>query len=345
MHVETFSEIGCRRESNEDAHWVQEGLGFFVVSDGVGGLATGELAARKVVDACRSLLREEPMLAGEPEAWIRRSLERANRSIAARSEAGGKAHGATAVLAACRGELLRYGWVGDSRLYLLREGVLRQLSSDHSRYRELVKRGVLSEDRVDPSLRKGALTRCLGYRDEVQVDEGRERLVAGDRLLLCTDGVSDVLPPERLAELMKGRELATVSKAMRDAVFEGGAPDNATAILVELEEQDLQGASRVDAEKVLEALASERSDHAVPALEGRKRSRARSLKAFFGELRRAPRKRLILEGLGLAAFLALGLFLPELIELFGRKLERVAGVYTVGLGLILWLLVLRLRLR
>ena len=345
MRVHSFTEIGRRREGNEDALWFREGLGFFAVADGVGGLATGEAAARLVVEAAASVLRDDPMLAGDGAAWIDRVLERANREIVTRGEGRERAHGATAVLASLRGGTLRYAWIGDSRLYLLRGGKLRLLTADHSRFQELVARGVLRPDRVDPSLRKGALTRCLGFSDVARPDRGEEALREGDRILLCSDGVSDPLDEAALRGILGGGSVEEAVEALRRAVDEAGAPDNATAILVELDEEDLATERDVDAAGVLEALAEERKDFAVTAVEGRRAGRPRSLAAFFGGLRRASGKRLALEGLLLAAFVAVGFFLPEIIELFGRKLERVAGGTTIIVGILLWLAVLRLRLR
>lgn len=227
------SDAGLAREKNEDAYYPdQDGSGpgplLFAAADGLGGLPAGELASRTAVDS--SIAAD-----GSPEDRIRA----ANRAVV---EAGIRrfgrldAIGTTLTLAQLDPDgLLTLGHVGDSRAYLLRGGKMEQLTVDHTAAQEMVFRGVITEAqaRFDPN--RAALTRAVGIERQVEVDVIEKQLAAGDRLLLCSDGLNEMIEDDRIAALLGGGAPAAAVRNLIEAANQAGGRDNITAVVVEVE--------------------------------------------------------------------------------------------------------------
>lgn len=236
-----LSDIGKVRETNEDQFIVDEGLGLYAVADGMGGHAAGEIASelaiRSVSDAMRSAAQ-----AGDVEQ-ARRSIEdavvAANRricdSIAAHDDRRGM--GTTVVLLLAIGDRAVIGHVGDSRAYLLRDGRLRQLTSDHSWVNEQVKLGVLSQQEAHRHPMRNVVTRALGSRGEVKPELAEERLEPGDAFLLCSDGLNVMLTDDLIRDtlLANRKDPAEACRALIGAANERGGEDNTTVIVLSVE--------------------------------------------------------------------------------------------------------------
>lgn len=236
------SDVGRVRTQNEDAYCADEGLGLFMVADGMGGHAAGEVASRLAVRAATEGLSTlaEGVSLDEARARLRDALCDANRAILVEGrshpEQAGMGTTATALLLSPRGWYV-LGHVGDSRAYLARDGEIRRITEDHTYVQELVDEGRLTEEQARLHPRSSLLTRALGTMAEVDVDTRQGRLAPGDRFLLASDGLTTMLPESRIVEVLRGRRepQELVERLIREANEAGGA-DNTTAIVVDVVE-------------------------------------------------------------------------------------------------------------
>jgi serine/threonine protein phosphatase PrpC len=226
------SDLGRQRQGNEDNFFVRAPL--FVVADGMGGAQAGEVASEMAV---RSFDDELP--GGEPAAALVEVIEQANRRIHERSRADERraGMGTTVTAAYVADDDVVVAHVGDSRAYLLRDGELRRLTTDHSLVGELVARGKLTEEQAESHPQRSVITRALGPEPEVRVDVEAFRARPGDLFLLCSDGLTSMVHEPRLRELVQDHEsLEELGKRLIAAANEAGGRDNITVILFRLEE-------------------------------------------------------------------------------------------------------------
>jgi protein phosphatase len=237
---------GQLREHNEDSFVVEEGAGLFVVCDGMGGHAGGEVASKIATETIAEFIgkhRDDDWPygreAGAPEAadLLRNAALLANQRITERieSEPWLARMGTTMVSALVESDgRCHLANVGDSRGYLWRQGALRQLTSDHSWVNEQVLRGLLSRTEAETHPLKNVITRALGAKDTLPVDLLEDRLEAGDRLLLCSDGLTGMLSDEEISVVL-AQTGATSEEICRQLVEEAnlaGGEDNITVVLV-----------------------------------------------------------------------------------------------------------------
>jgi serine/threonine protein phosphatase PrpC len=235
LEVGQSSHTGHRRSNNEDwlgtfqpddaARLARRGR-LFLVADGMGGHRSGELASRRAVDhVIRGYLADQ---APEVETSLRRAIEEANTSLYASAVGaeGQSRWGTTLVAAVVRGGALWIASVGDSRAYLLRNGELRQLTRDHSLFPATGQRSG-----------RHFITRALGTRRKVEVDLFPPlALQQGDRVLLCTDGLSVPVPDEEIARVAAELPPQAAAEALVQAANDRGGPDNVSVILVAVSE-------------------------------------------------------------------------------------------------------------
>jgi protein phosphatase len=237
------SDLGRVRDSNEDAFSADDATGLFVVADGMGGHAAGEVASALAVECASGgvkCLEGDPSLEKAQEC-ITNAIVDANRLILSE----GRAHpertgmGTTATILF----LSPHGWyvighVGDSRAYLVRQGEVRRLTVDHTYVQELVNQGRLTDEQARIHPRSSLLTRALGTQATVPVDVYDGELRSGDRFLVTSDGLTTMLPEAQIAALLREPcapdELVT---ALIGAANQAGGTDNTTAIVVEVEEK------------------------------------------------------------------------------------------------------------
>lgn len=247
MDCGALSDTGCVRENNEDAYGLAPEMNLFVLSDGMGGLAFGEVASSLAVDAVLAHCRKadaDPLLplCGEPIGRVSAASNRlasavrlANEIVhgAALQNGAPQQMGATVVAVRFAGERMCLAHVGDSRAYRLRGGVLEQLTQDHSFVAEQVRHGRMTHQEAGCSTLQNVLVRALGIEPSVEVDVSEERVMEGDTVLLCSDGLTRELSDAQIAAVLGETEGAreTASRLVWLAKQAGGG-DNITAIVL-----------------------------------------------------------------------------------------------------------------
>jgi PPM family protein phosphatase len=241
------SDTGCVRENNEDSFRVAPELNLFVLSDGMGGLEAGEVASRMAVDAvleyCRKAQANPNLpLAGASVPGVSEASNRlasavrfANESVyrAAHQDSGPRGMGATIVAVKCADERVSVAHVGDSRIYRLRDGELKQLTNDHSFVAEQVRNGKMTQEEADNSSMQNVLVRALGIDPTVEVDLSEEPLLEGDTILLCSDGLTRELTDAQIAAVLGERRNAEdAANELVDLAKQAGGGDNVTVIVL-----------------------------------------------------------------------------------------------------------------
>ncbi|MGC1687859.1 MAG: Stp1/IreP family PP2C-type Ser/Thr phosphatase [Candidatus Acidiferrales bacterium] len=241
------SEAGRIRKNNEDSFAVSREMNLFVVSDGMGGQASGEIASRLAVETVLAHCFESSSnstypFVGERIAGISETSNRlasgirsANQAIlqTARASAAQRGMGATIVAVRCEGERMSVAHVGDSRAYRFRGNELEQLTRDHSLVAEQVRYGELTEAEGSTSELQNVLLRGLGIDSEVEVDVTDELLVEGDLILLCTDGLTHEVPDTQIASILRDApDPQEAANHLVNAANQAGGRDNITAIVL-----------------------------------------------------------------------------------------------------------------
>ena len=238
--VEHFadSDVGRQRQGNEDSLFVRSPL--FVVADGMGGAQAGEIASQMAVGAF-----SEGLSGPSPAEALVRTVRDANRRIHERSLSDRQTAGmGTTLTAACLtdGDEVVVAHVGDSRCYLLRDGDLVRLTRDHSLVGELVARGKLTEEQAETHPQRSVITRALGSEPDIEVDVDLYGARAGDLFLVCSDGLTSMVPESRIRELLaEPGDLDTRGRALIAAANRAGGRDNITVILFRLDDVDGSG--------------------------------------------------------------------------------------------------------
>jgi protein phosphatase len=229
------SDAGRVREINEDACLDQSALGRWAVADGMGGHAVGDLASRLVIDALGRLASPVSMKSFVADARAR--LQTANRQL--REEAARRQVqriGSTVVVLLACDRFCGYIWAGDSRLYLLRQGSLRQLTRDHSQVEALKSLGVLTEEEARHHPAQHMITRAVGATDVLELDDDAIEVVDGDVFLLCSDGLSNEVGEEDMLAVLSKTAGANASEELVDLALARGGRDNITAVVVRAED-------------------------------------------------------------------------------------------------------------
>ena len=237
-----LTDLGRMRTTNEDCWAADPGQGLYLVADGLGNAAAGELAARVVAQALPALL--EQYLRGVEELSHPAARQRVVRALAhlsgqlhqqAQGRAGLEGMGATVVLALVRGRHALVAHLGDSRAYLWHRGCLKQLTSDHSLAQLLLDTGQARRNQVTGDATSGQLTRYVGMPGEALPDARVIELHAGDRLLLCSDGLTNMLGNVELLRILGRRDDPEVAcRQLVDAANAAGGRDNVTALVVQV---------------------------------------------------------------------------------------------------------------
>jgi protein phosphatase len=249
LRVRAFglTDIGRRRQRNEDAYLVNEDLRLFVVADGMGGHAAGEVASQEAVDTIMGMVKrglaklgaeDEPLTAEKVTAGrrlIEGGIQAATYMVFAISEvdAGKSGMGTTISAALVWRDVAFIGQVGDSRIYHVRGDQVAQLTEDHTLVGWQIKQGLITEEEARFSPHRNVITRSVGGRDYVEVDTSCVQLLPGDRLLLCSDGLHGYLDDAEIPDIVAlGGH--TAAEAFIGLANERGGSDNITVILVEI---------------------------------------------------------------------------------------------------------------
>ncbi|WP_444904960.1 PP2C family protein-serine/threonine phosphatase [Microbulbifer sp. CnH-101-E] len=222
---------GYRREQNEDAYWADEEKGIWVVADGLGGHHAGEIASQTVV--------EEIQQCASTDRHYERALQRAHALLLG-DEHSTANMGSTAVVLAEEGDYYHIYWVGDSRAYLWtpgdKNGELSQLTSDHSYVQMLMDSGAINSEEAATHPNRHVITRCIGgsTNPKLEVDRVSHRWSSGQKLLLCSDGLSSEVPNEKInriiAETPNNHQIVEL---LINAALDAGGKDNITVQIIE----------------------------------------------------------------------------------------------------------------
>jgi len=224
-----------RRPLNEDSFLHDQARGIFAVADGVGGAEAGEVASQTAIEVLDEAFRYQTDGA-DVEDLMELAIQRANASIhqMAQEHAKFSMMATTIVALHVKENVATFGHVGDSRLYVLREGRLTRMTRDHTMAQELVDAGLLDAGDVGSHPAGHVLTQVVG-RGDADFDLRLVRLQQGDRLLLTTDGLTDVLSDDDIQRLAASSDCNACCNALIDRALEAGATDNVTALVADVE--------------------------------------------------------------------------------------------------------------
>ncbi len=240
---------GRRRENNEDSFCIREDLGLFLVADGMGGHVAGEIASRLVVEEVARFIaatapagdgpggRPARASAGEAGDRLRAALVEANRKLAVRVAGDASLHGmaTTAVALLAAGEALALAHVGDSRAYRYRAPRLARLTRDHSWVEEQIRAGLLTPDAARRHPWRHVVTRAIAGTADLDVEVMALTVAPGDRVLLCSDGLSSVVSDDGIAAVLReDRPPDDVCGELVRRANAAGGPDNVTVVLVDV---------------------------------------------------------------------------------------------------------------
>ena len=266
------TDVGKKREINEDNFLVDKKLSLFVVADGMGGHASGEVASKLAVHEFRNAVEAgheaiEKYAKAEPSVrpqdvltLLENAVQAAGQAVyhkgVAEPEKRGMGTTTSALLIA--GDRGFIAHVGDSRIYMLRAGQVVQLTEDHSLVNELIRRGRVTKEGFETSpykAYKNAVTRAVGVYETVQGDTIDFELLPGDQFLLCSDGLHFYLNDQRIIDLLKGDDVKALPKKLIDLANTGGGHDNITAVVVRVEMPKAEAGVAAPADDRAEELA------------------------------------------------------------------------------------------
>lgn len=238
--MKTFSltDIGRKREVNQDYVYVTDKPvghipNLFVVADGMGGHKAGDFASKYAVQVLEEHIRNN--LGMGPELIITEAVQEANHKVVEKASENIEMEGmgTTLVVATIIEHTLYFANVGDSRLYLIRDGI-KQLSKDHSLVEEMVRLGGINEEEAKHHPDKNIITRAIGAKNDVEVDFFEYQLQKGDVILMCTDGLTNMVDDDEIFRIVKGgRDIVETAMQLVEKANENGGKDNIGIVLIE----------------------------------------------------------------------------------------------------------------
>jgi PPM family protein phosphatase len=244
-----LTDVGLKRNHNEDSFLVDDHIQLYVVADGMGGHAGGGTASRIAVETIDAELRKVaeapdgplaislPLQESQVPEMIRGAVERACHNIfdAAQSDPSLAGMGTTVIALLIKDRYAFFAHVGDSRAYLVRGDLIQQVSEDHSLVNEQVKAGMITPEEAKHSRYKNIITRSVGFENEVQVDVMGLVSEPGDTFILCSDGLANMLEDKELLEAVQKNPLEDVPRKLIELANERGGDDNITVISVQMQ--------------------------------------------------------------------------------------------------------------
>jgi PPM family protein phosphatase len=246
------SDVGRKRKGNEDSLVANPEQRLFVVADGMGGHAAGEVASKVAVDSINEFVC---LTSGDQEiTWpfglddtisydgnrLKTAVRFANRKVLEATKEKSEYEGMATTVAAVLvdGASANLGHVGDSRVYLFRSGELSQVTSDHSWVNEQLQNGIITAEQARTHPLRNVVTRALGGKADLQVDMQTHAIQSGDILLLCSDGLTTMVPDEHIARILSeaGTDIDKAAEALVEEANSRGGEDNITVLLLHFEE-------------------------------------------------------------------------------------------------------------
>ena len=250
-----ISDVGLKREGNEDTFSTKDSLGLYIVADGMGGHLAGEVASRVAVEMINKSFgrwveeeTSEDQIFGNPDRsltkrgnYISGSIQLANRVVYEMAVEQEQYHGmgTTAVVLAVTPTLIIAANVGDSRIYMLRDGNIERLSKDHSIVAEQVEMGMMTEEEAESSPLRHVLTRNLGSSENVEPDIFEIEPSNNDRFILCSDGLTDLVSDKEIGEMIQNEEdPEKLCQKFIEMALKRGGHDNTTVVSVFLTDME-----------------------------------------------------------------------------------------------------------
>lgn len=249
---ESLSDVGRKRKGNEDSFAVDGDQRLYVVADGMGGHAAGEVASRIAVESIQEFVTQTsgnqeitwPFGLDETISYdgnrLKTAIRHANRRVLEATRESAELEGMATTVAAVlvEADVANLAHVGDSRIYLWSGGEMTLLTSDHSWVNEQIQTGVISPEQARSHPLRNVVTRALGGRADLLVDIQARKMEDGDLLLLCSDGLTTMMADDEIAALLKSCEedIEKAARALVDEANDRGGEDNITVVLVKFEE-------------------------------------------------------------------------------------------------------------
>ncbi len=251
MRIRTFgmTDVGKRRERNEDSFLINDDLKLLIVADGMGGHLGGEYASKLAVNTVEHIIKDleaDPEMTlqegvrfkqGDYSGYLRYAIQNASQQIfeKAMSDTTLRGMGTTTVAMLFRHNKVYIANVGDSRAYRIRKGKIQQITKDHSLVGEQIRAGIISEDDARAHRLKNIITRSVGFQEEVDTDVDIRVVKAGDTYLLCSDGLSNLVEDHEIGEVIESNDLETACRHLVDIANERGGDDNITIAIAVVE--------------------------------------------------------------------------------------------------------------
>lgn len=243
-----LSDVGRKRTRNEDCFLINEDLNLYVIADGMGGHSGGEFASKMAISTIEEILQG---ITSDPEATVisgvntdeadfgdrlRYAIEVASSRIYDRAlyDSALKGMGTTTVASLFHEGYVYVANVGDSRAYLFHANKIKQVTKDHSLVSEQVRAGYISQKEVKGHKLRNIITRSVGYQEEVEIDVQKFDLHMGDKVLLCSDGLSNMVEDRDIEKIVAGSPIKEACKKLIDLANKNGGEDNITVLLMEV---------------------------------------------------------------------------------------------------------------
>jgi PPM family protein phosphatase len=243
-----ITDVGMKRQRNEDNYLINDGIGLFVVADGMGGHAGGEYASQIAVTTVEEVMtniRDErneidngratrDMLLQEK---LKYAIRLAGKRIyqRAQDESEYRGMGTTALVLLMVDDLGYVAHVGDSRCYRVRSDTIAQVTEDHSLVNEQIKAGLINRDAAKSHKLRNIITRSLGYQEEVEIDTQVLPIEIGDYYLLCSDGLSNLVEDHEMADMLREYTFQEATRKLVDLANKRGGDDNITAVITRVD--------------------------------------------------------------------------------------------------------------
>lgn len=221
---------GAVRDHNEDA-WIERSqLGLWAVADGLGGHSSGDRASQLLIERLARIESDNP---SSLLAAVRASVDDANRDLVQLAATSGDVIACTIVILLAGAGHFACLWAGDSRAYLLRDGLLRRITKDHSLVQEMVDKGLLGVEQMETHAQRHVLTRAVGGEESLALDKISAPAQAGDRFLLCSDGLIRAISDDEIAAALATLPLADIPDRLIEQALDRACSDNVTVIAIE----------------------------------------------------------------------------------------------------------------
>jgi serine/threonine protein phosphatase PrpC len=238
LHSFGQTHVGSVRKINEDSLLELPEQKVWVVADGMGGHAAGDVASKMLVDTIQSFVLEQAYR-GVTVDLLKQAIVTANAKIMAYSDSqlAGKTAGSTLVLLWIDGSSAHWLWAGDSRGYRFYHHDLKQVTRDHSHVNELIDQGLLAAEEADKHPMGNVITRAVGVVQDIEIDHVVHPIIEGELLLLCSDGLTGELSDDNIAQQLQQKNLVSAGSSLMHAALRKGAKDNVTLALVSVEKK------------------------------------------------------------------------------------------------------------